>query len=181
MHLLATIRGAAVQPPRGAGEATPRPTQTVPPPAMSKKAEGSAPASPRRLGRVKLASIPPPADIQNATPDRGAARGSGIRRLRPHLKSWDPVAELPGVRCKRLSTTPPTSVLLRLEPGARLPRHRHGSREHIHLLDGLLQHGDTELYAGEHIFVEAGALSGPFVSQGECTLMIVGSDRPELR
>jgi anti-sigma factor ChrR (cupin superfamily) len=96
------------------------------------------------------------------------------------MMPWQPAAVTAGVRVKRLHDDAEevhSHALARLESGAELPAHSHGTTELVYVLDGCITHGDALIHAGECVCFEAGSASGALRSRGESLLLLIGSDR----
>ncbi len=88
---------------------------------------------------------------------------------------WQPFT--PGIRLKVLRERDGVmSYLLRLEPGARLPPHRHPSDEECVVLEGVLQVGTgIEVHAGGYHVAHQGALHATISSQLGATIFLRGA------
>jgi len=89
---------------------------------------------------------------------------------------WQRVA--PGISVKLLSTDAEThrvSMLVRLEPGADYPPHRHAGVEELHLLDGELVIDDRKLHPGDYSRAEAGSVDRRIWSETGCTCLLITS------
>ena len=118
-----------------------------------------------------LADTIAPAQPKPELRDRLTARIAAYEELKPlaelrtHEGAWSS-AGAPGVEMRRLFRDPDsgrTTLLLRMEPGARLPAHRHGDHEQCLVLSG-------DIGWGELIYRE-----GDFVTMGK------GTSHPEIR
>ncbi|MCL6507452.1 MAG: cupin domain-containing protein [Bryobacteraceae bacterium] len=112
----------------------------------------------------------------------GAATPGGLHIVRRDQGRWEPVG-LPGVWVKQLYADPDrdsVTMLIRMEPGAAYPSHRHGGPEQCLVLEGDLRVGDVVLQAGD--FQCAPFRSTHDVSRTEngCLLLIVCSQHDEL-
>jgi quercetin dioxygenase-like cupin family protein len=115
-------------------------------------------------------------------PDRAAAvkarivervRRERSRFLTVHAAdgSWSQVA--PGVQSKLLHDDGAMrSFLLRLEPGARLPSHRHAAEEACVVLEGSAQLGDIEVRAGDFHLAPAGSVHGEVTTRTGALLFL---------
>ncbi|MBW2457504.1 MAG: cupin domain-containing protein [Deltaproteobacteria bacterium] len=150
----------------------PRPRQSSRPPAPSDKARK------HQIGRVTRGGVPPSAESSDPAP--APSSSSGIRLLRPYMMPWQPAPTTAGVKLKQLhedSSESHCHCLVRLESGAELPAHSHGTSELIYVLEGCVTHGDALVHAGECVCFEEGSSSGALRSRGESLLLLVGSDR----
>jgi anti-sigma factor ChrR (cupin superfamily) len=94
---------------------------------------------------------------------------------------WEQVA--PGISCKFLADDAENhqvSMLVRLEPGAEYPPHRHAGVEELHLLDGELWIDDRKLYPGDYNRAEPGTADRRVWSETGCTCVLITSTRDVL-
>lgn len=80
----------------------------------------------------------------------------------------------------RDETRKTTTRLLKIEPGVRYPRHKHGGPEEIFLLSGTLWVNGTLLQAGDYCRSEAGTVESGTFSDDGATAIIVSSDGDEV-
>jgi anti-sigma factor ChrR (cupin superfamily) len=89
-----------------------------------------------------------------------------------------------GVRVKQLSVDPvqhSVTMLVRMEPGASWPSHRHGGFEQCFVLEGDLEvGGDTVLHAGDFQAMDTGSVHPLQRTPNGCLLLIVSSQHDEL-
>lgn len=139
----------------------------------------------RKIGRVRVQRHSLAQSESNGSPAAATfAAGPGVTVLRPYELRWREVPARLDVLAKRLHDDPergPCRTMVRLGRGAELPSHRHGVAEDLVVLSGSLRIGDVEVHAGDIVHSEPGATSGIIRSVGECTFLLVGSDRSELR
>jgi anti-sigma factor ChrR (cupin superfamily) len=94
-----------------------------------------------------------------------------------HEGLWQPFG--PGVRLKLLHAAGDVwSYLLALEPGARLPTHRHPVDEECVVLEGLVQVGDLRVAAGGFHLGRKDVLHAPIIAV-EPSLLFLRGARPE--
>lgn len=67
------------------------------------------------------------------------------------------------------------TMLVRMDPGARYPSHRHGGPEECYVLEGDLHVGEIVMRAGDYQRVEAESIHGVQWTETGCTLFIVSS------
>lgn len=94
---------------------------------------------------------------------------------------WQPVAE--GVLVKRLFVNDQqgtVTTLVRLLPGAIIPRHRHRGVEQCLVLEGDLSVAETALGAGDYHCAPAGSVHEPLRSAGGATLLIIAPEHYEV-
>lgn len=91
-------------------------------------------------------------------------------------RAWLPT-DYPGIdRCVfRLSPAGGRTSLLRMQAGARFPRHRHGGGEEVLVISGCVKLGDVLLRAGDFLFTDAGEEHD--VAAIEDAVIYVSSDR----
>jgi hypothetical protein len=147
-------------------------------------AKPSSSSQPRkhRIGMVTRQGAHSSEEPSEAAP--APPSSSGIRLLRPYMMPWQQVAGSPGVVFKLLHDDPAdghSHALARLESGAELLSHTHGSSEYVYVLEGCITHGDASVHAGECVCFEAGSASGPLRSRGESLLLLICSDRTALK
>jgi putative transcriptional regulator len=80
----------------------------------------------------------------------------------------------------RDETRKTTTRLLKVEPGVRYPRHKHGGPEEIFLLSGTLWVNGILLKAGDYCRSEAGTVESGTFSEDGATAIIVSSDGDEI-
>ena len=95
---------------------------------------------------------------------------------------WRAFAVLEGVTLKvmhREAVGGTIHALVRLAPGAEIPRHRHAAVEDIFMMDGNLVLADTLIRAGEYCHADAGSIHAAAHSPGGCTFLLLGSEQNE--
>ena len=100
----------------------------------------------------------------------------------PALPEWEQVA--PGISCQLLATDTErdrVSMLVRLDPGAAYPPHRHAGVEELYLLHGELVIDDKTLYPGDYNRAEPGTGDQLVWSETGCTCVLITSTRDVLR
>jgi anti-sigma factor ChrR (cupin superfamily) len=120
---------------------------------------------------------------KGARPELVQTDASGILLEEPGLLiarsakiPWELVA--PGISRKTLSIDPGrlySTCLLRAEPGARYPRHRHGGVEELLVLEGDLHVHGVVMRAGDYCRAEAGSIHDVTFTEGGCVLLQVAS------
>ena len=91
-------------------------------------------------------------------------------RLKPE---WEEAA--PGVHVKILARNTENdrvSILVRLDPGADYPGHRHAGIEELHLLHGILKVDDRTLYPGDFLHNEPDSIDHRVWSETGCTCLL---------
>jgi anti-sigma factor ChrR (cupin superfamily) len=104
----------------------------------------------------------------------------GARRHRPE-SAWESVA--PGVACKLLATDAAkrrVSMLVRLDPGAEYPPHRHAGVEELHLLHGELWIDARKLVPGDYNRADSGTSDARVLSETGCICVLITSQLDEL-
>ena len=95
--------------------------------------------------------------------------------LRAEEGQWVPFRG-PGVEAKTLCTDPgrnTITVLVRMQPGARLDGHLHNGNEECYVVDGAVSLGGVHIAAGDFHRAPAGTRHGEVRTQVGCTLLIV--------
>ena len=145
--------------------------------APSSHPSGGYSMSPEASRRKKtLSSKAPPAY-------GGSAIAPGITLTRPQRIDWRPFATVDGVAAKILrrdSDIGNYSAIVKMDPGASLPRHRHAAPEQIYLLEGFAVMGEIETYAGDHLFAEPGSVHDELSSPDGCTFLLLASEHDEM-
>lgn len=141
-------------------------------------------------------------EIRARLAPRSAAPGAGGRNLAVQVwKNWRADAhgdaltlaaqagafeatDLPGIHVRRLfvdEAADRITMLVRMEPGAAYPAHRHGGAEECYVLAGELEIvGREELAAGDYQRMEMGSLHPIQRTRGGCLLLITSSRHDEL-
>ena len=94
--------------------------------------------------------------------------------LDTHALEWRSFADAPGVHYKVLRHHPERrgiTLLLRFEPGASYPTHRHPDGEEYYVLEGSLQDGNRSYGAHTFVYHPPGSAHRPR-SQNGCTLLV---------
>lgn len=108
----------------------------------------------------------------------GAARKAegGFRFIPKDEGEWQPMAGIPGARCKRLAVNPASNyvvLLMQLDPGTRFPEHPHHGHEEIYLVSGDAQTEGRRLGPGDFFHADPGTLHGSLYSEHGCTALLV--------
>jgi anti-sigma factor ChrR (cupin superfamily) len=145
----------------------------------------AAPAVPSEIVRRRLLhslSQPQPS-TQGARPESIQAHAAGIALEQSGLfiartakMPWEQVA--PGISRKILSIDSARSYrtcLLRAEPGASYPRHRHGGMEELLVIEGDLHVHGVVMRAGDYCRAEADSVHEATFTEGGCILLQIAS------
>jgi anti-sigma factor ChrR (cupin superfamily) len=84
----------------------------------------------------------------------------------------------PGVTAKMLFQESPTgnaTMLIRMEPGAIYPPHRHAAIEHCYVLEGDLHFGDLAMHAGDYQYAMGDTTHQKSHTEKGCLLLIIAS------
>jgi len=94
---------------------------------------------------------------------------------------WKP-SPFPGVSAKKLFQDPAGNIswLVKLEPGAVYPRHRHSAMEHCFVLQGEAQFDEYVLREGDYEVAHANTDHSPFTSKEGAVLFIIASQHDEI-
>jgi quercetin dioxygenase-like cupin family protein len=99
----------------------------------------------------------------------------------PLEPEWEDAAA--GIHVKILASNADNdsvSMLVRLDPGADYPGHRHAGIEELHLLHGILKVDDRTLYPGDFIHSEVGSIDHRVWSETGCTCFLLTSTEDAL-
>ena len=105
------------------------------------------------------------------------ARVSGFTLLRAGEDDWQP-SGVEGVDVRLLyldRTTERQTVLVRMQPGAVYPVHRHEGTEECYVIQGDLWDGDLCMETGDYVCFEPGTEHGPLSSERGCLLLVTAS------
>lgn len=106
----------------------------------------------------------------------------GIHVKRTSSEGFRPTP-YPGVTYKPLYVDRATDMatsLLRMEPGARYPKHRHAAAEQCLVIEGEVSIGQLVLRAGDFEWAEAETIHSVLETRHGCVLLIVASRRDEV-
>lgn len=107
----------------------------------------------------------------------------GFHTLRAGDGKWRST-EYPGIEMKLLSRDPAADMittLIRMAPGSVLPRHQHAKEEQCWVLEGDIRQkdGSIQMKGGDFFRAMPGTHHDHVVTDGGCTLLIVGSAHDE--
>lgn len=107
----------------------------------------------------------------------------GFHTLRAGAGKWR-ATEYAGIEVKLLSRDPASDMittLIRMAPGARLPRHQHAKEEQCWIVSGDVRQADgsVTMKGGDFFRAMPGTQHDHVVTDGGCTLLIVGSAHDE--
>ena len=88
---------------------------------------------------------------------------------------WQPSKAADGVSFKTLrrdDVTGGLTVLLRFEPGARFPAHRHPAGEEVFVIDGQVKIGNERLQQGDYLYADPDSIHAVWTESG-CTLLVM--------
>jgi anti-sigma factor ChrR (cupin superfamily) len=143
------------------------------------EAEPPASVRSRLLARVSEGGGREAADESASTGDESAA---GFLVVRRDEGKWRPTGDA-GISYKLLYADAERgtyTTLVRMEPGSRIPAHRHLGVEQCLVLEGDLRSGDTEMSAGDFNCSLAGSVHGEVVTDGGALLLFVSPERYEV-
>ena len=106
---------------------------------------------------------------------------AGIREAAPTVVradtgGWQPLA--PGVEFRRLHRDEAAGTLtavVRMAPGSRLPRHRHGTDEQLFMLSGDADVDGVTVRPGDYYRAAAGTVHDVTRTEGGCTFLLIAS------
>jgi len=131
---------------------------------------------------------PPPASTRTSMVDAGGEKplrtlvSPGITIVRPDASLWQAHPLAPGVTIKLLYRDARSGVytaLVRLAPGASLPRRRHVAAEEAMLVSGIASVGSHEMRAGEYCRAESDTIHDAITTTTGCTFFLCGSEHDE--
>ena len=85
---------------------------------------------------------------------------------------------MPGVTAKTLFHESPvgnTTLLIRMQPGAVIPPHRHAAVEHCYVLEGDLHFGDLVMHTGDYHCAVGDTTHETSHTENGCLLLIIAS------
>ena len=85
---------------------------------------------------------------------------------------------MPGVRIRVLHADLQQmrmTALMKVEPGARYPSHTHNQVEECYVLEGDLDFGDYQLFAGDYLRLPAGTTHSESTSISGCVCLITAA------
>ncbi len=91
--------------------------------------------------------------------------------------AWEP-GGAPGVRARRLfvdRVARRVTMMIRMEPGASYPAHRHAEAEECYVVSGDLWTGSVRLFSGDYQRAEQGSRHPVQSTEGGCVLLLVSS------
>lgn len=103
------------------------------------------------------------------------SHAEGIFVLPASNRDWQP-SGLPGIHVKWLTDGAAherRAVLVRFDPGAAFPPHRHSMREECIVLEGHLTFGDETMKPGDYQVAEAGTIHPLQVSEKGCLVLVL--------
>jgi len=106
---------------------------------------------------------------------------AGLLIARSQEIAWKSLA--PGISYKALcrdKARNSDTMLIRMEPGARLPSHRHSQVEELFLLSGDLHVEDQVMYAGDYCCADIGSIHDRSYTDGGCLFLLMASPDNEI-
>jgi anti-sigma factor ChrR (cupin superfamily) len=114
--------------------------------------------------------------------DWSASRPAPIHVVAAAQGEWEPL-DIDGIRVKRLYSDPAldtVALLIRMDPGAEYPGHRHAGPEHCYVIEGELTVGDISLRAGDYQCATEHSTHTVTRTEKGCLILIISSLRDEL-
>jgi len=106
----------------------------------------------------------------------------GIGAIRSHEGKWKPTG-IPGVTSKKLHVDKAAglvTVLVRMEPGAVYPAHRHSRTEQCLVIEGDVSHHGHTYGPGDFSWADGGTVHSTLHTQnGNVLLLIMGTEKEE--
>ena len=106
----------------------------------------------------------------------------GIHYVRGGQLDWLPAAA-PSVERKPLFSDAGRGYhtqIVRMQPGAKYPRHRHSEVEEIYLIEGDLNLSGVTMHAGDYCRADAGSIHDDIYTQRGCVFLVLSSEQDEL-
>jgi anti-sigma factor ChrR (cupin superfamily) len=129
---------------------------------------------------AKLAPLQPGREVRKRLLARTLPHG--LEALVPtDAMPWKP-SPFPGVSAKRLFQDPAGNIswMVKLEPGATYPRHRHSTYEHCLVIEGEVRFDEYVLRAGDYEVAGPDTDHSSFFSEHGATLFIIANKRDEV-
>lgn len=107
---------------------------------------------------------------------------TGVHVLRAGAGDWK-ATEYPGIFSKLLFLDKNTGLitsLMKIEPGATYPSHRHSVEEQTYVIVGDLKIGGIHLDAGDYSTAEPGTTHGIITSERGCVALVMASIHDEV-
>lgn len=101
--------------------------------------------------------------------------------VRENEGSWVEVVK--GVQVKNLYTDQDrqySTVLVKMEPGAAFPDHKHAEDEECYIIEGDLNMGGNKFTSGDYIRANADSTHHSIYSENGCTLLVMASAKNEM-
>ncbi len=129
-----------------------------------------------------LARVAEAERVERALPEGGFWVKPGVNGVRTSAAQWQrtPIRGLAAKVIHRDDERGTTMRLLKIEPGARYPWHRHGGHEEIFMLSGTLWVNGVLLKAGDYCRSEPGTDESGTFSEDGATAIVVSSDKDEV-
>jgi anti-sigma factor ChrR (cupin superfamily) len=119
---------------------------------------------------------------EDALRETATVERAGIRFVRADALDWSAVG-LPGLSVKPLfadEDAKRATHLVRMEPGASYPPHRHADVEELYVLEGDLLVSGVLMRAGDYCRAEPQSVHGRIRSQNGCVFIVTASRGDEL-
>ncbi len=131
---------------------------------------------------LATAEVQPPPDLRRRVLERIAEPAPRMHVVRHTEGKWRPTP-FPGVSAKTLYFDPATSMvtnLLKLEPGASYPPHRHAQVEQCLVIEGDIRLDDVVLGPGDYSRNDALSDHDRIQTRDGCLLLIISCAKDEL-
>jgi len=118
--------------------------------------------------------IAPPMELRERILGAAMSVPQNTRTVRAGEGRWFNV--VPGVTVKPLSIDPvrdTATILMKVEPGSRIPGHDHGGAEDTFVISGSCRVGEATLLKGDFHHADAGTSHPEIVSDEGCMLLLV--------
>lgn len=141
------------------------------------------PAPPELKARILAAVVEEERRAHEHTPQAPAMHESGTLFIqRAHEGEWVEPG-IPGVSFKKLYSDRATgyaTMLVRMQPGASYPVHRHAGHEECYMLEGEVSSGDLQLFAGDYQRMAGNTLHLALHTKAGCTFLLVAAEDNEI-
>ena len=148
-----------------------------------------------KISRTNLAPVPPARVTQRPPPARREPANQpqqqsqrmvvapGISIVKPGTAAWQPHDSQPGISQKIVYRDPRSGLyaaLVKLAPGATLPRRRHAMTEEIFVVSGLATIDGHVFESGDYLRAEAETIHPSMTTKNGCTFFVIAGEHDEI-
>lgn len=126
--------------------------------------------------------LQPPPNLRGRVLAATKVTAPGVKIVRANEGRWRPTP-FPGVSVKILhidKATQMATTLMRMEPGASYPPHRHKQPEQCLVLEGDVRQAETVLNQGDYNLNDADSTHGRLSTENGCLLLLISSLQDEM-